>query len=87
MSDALLVLIVGIPVFVQVLLAAFTYYDATDVGIESPRRWTAIVGLIPIYGIIVYILRRSELSYDPESDPYREREYDIHPSRRDDDDP
>lgn len=85
MSDALLVLIVGIPVGIQVLLAAATYYDAIDVGMASPRKWTAVVGLIPIYGIIVYILTRSEQSYEPESDPYREREYDIHPSRQDDD--
>ena len=87
MSTALVALLVAIPVFVQLLLAAATYYDATGVGMDSPRKWTAIVGLIPAYGLILYILTRSELSYEPESDPYREREYDIHPSRRDDEDP
>ena len=83
MSTILLVALVGIPVFVHLLLTAVAYYDATDIGLEKPRKWTAIVFAIPVYGFILYLLRRSELSYDPETDPYRSREYDIHSSRRD----
>ncbi|WP_254864232.1 hypothetical protein [Halovivax gelatinilyticus] len=81
MVDLLLVALVAIPVFVQLLLAGFTYYDAGDVGMDR-RKWTAIVGLIPVYGLILYILTRSEQSYDPSTDPHRERAFEIHPSRQ-----
>ncbi|MFP9060314.1 hypothetical protein ACLI4R_07245 [Natrialbaceae archaeon A-chndr2] len=83
MDTLLLVSLVAIPVFVQVLLAAFVHYDATDVGMKNPNRWTAIVFFVPIYGVIVYILARSELSYDPETDPYKGGKVNVHPSRAD----
>ena len=80
MVDALLVMLVAIPVGIQLLLAAFTYYDATDIGMNA-RKWTLIVGLIPAYGLILYLLTRSERDYDPDEDPHRERAFEIHPSR------
>lgn len=83
MSSLLLASLVIIPVFVQTLLAAFVYYDATDVGMKNPRRWTAIVFFVPVYGVIVYVLARSELSYDPETDPYKGGKVNVHPSRAD----
>lgn len=85
MIDPLLALLIVVPVGVQLLLAGAAYYDASDIGMDRPLKWAGIVGLVPIYGLIVYLLTRSELSYDPETDPYRDREYDIHPSRQDDD--
>lgn len=81
MVDALVVLLVAIPVGVQILLAAFTYYDASDIGMDA-RKWTAIVGLVPVYGLIIYILTRSERDYDPRTDPHRDRAFEIHPSRQ-----
>lgn len=84
MSTLLQIALVAIPVFVQVLLAAFTYYDAQQVGMDNPKRWTAIVLFIPVYGLIVYLLTRSELDYDPETDPYKGGKINVHPSRADD---
>ena len=83
MSTVLLVALVFIPVFVLGLLSAFTYYDATDVGMTNPRRWALIVLFVPVYGFIVYLLARSELDYDPETDPYRGGAVNVHPSRAD----
>lgn len=82
MVDPLLAFLVAVPVGIQLLLAAFVHYDASDVGMNPPK-WAAIVGLIPVFGLIVYLLTRSEQFYDPESDPYREHAFEIHPSRRD----
>ncbi|MFP9192278.1 PLD nuclease N-terminal domain-containing protein [Natronosalvus vescus] len=83
MSTLLLVALVFIPVFVLVLLSAFTYYDATDIGMKNPRRWALIVLFVPVYGFIIYLLTRSELDYDPETDPYRDGAVNVHPSRAD----
>ena len=80
MVDALVVMLVAIPVGIQLLLAGFTYYDASDIGMNA-RKWTLIVGLIPAYGLILYLLTRSERDYDPDEDPHRERAFEIHPSR------
>ncbi|MFP8957890.1 hypothetical protein ACLI4Y_14280 [Natrialbaceae archaeon A-CW3] len=83
MSTLLLVSLVFIPVFVLVLLSAFTYYDATTIGMKNPRRWALIVLFVPVYGFIIYLLTRSELDYDPETDPYRGGKVNVHPSRAD----
>ncbi|WP_247730010.1 hypothetical protein [Halovivax limisalsi] len=81
MVDPLLVPLVGIPIGVQFLLAGVVHWDATDVGM-NPRKWAAIVGLIPVFGLIAYLLTRSERDYDPTEDPYRDRAFDIHPDRQ-----
>jgi len=81
MIDPLLAFLIAVPVGIQLLLAAFVHYDAGDVGLNPPK-WAAIVGLIPVFGLVVYLLTRSEQFYDPESDPYREHAFEIHPSRR-----
>ncbi|MFC3959568.1 hypothetical protein [Halovivax cerinus] len=82
MVDPLVVFLIAVPVWIQLLLAAFVHYDAGDIGMNA-RKWAAIVGVIPIAGLAVYLLARSEHFYDPASDPYRERTHEIHPSRRD----
>ena len=82
--DPLLVLIVGIPIFWHLLLTGIAYWDAGRV--EMPRRKsTAIVFAVPLLGFFWYLMERSELSYDPETDPYRRETYNVHPSRRDED--
>ncbi|MFC4541166.1 hypothetical protein ACFO5R_04390 [Halosolutus amylolyticus] len=84
MSTLLLAAIVGVPLAWHLGLTAFTYYDADRVGLEPREKWTAITFCIPIFGFFIYLFERSELSYDPESDPYRGNNFNIHPSRADD---
>ncbi|APW96738.1 hypothetical protein CHINAEXTREME_02630 [Halobiforma lacisalsi AJ5] len=84
MSRLLLAVIVGIPAAWHLGLTAFTYYDAGRVGLEPQAKWAAITFLIPLFGFFIYLFERSELSYDPETDPYRGKNFNIHPSRADD---
>lgn len=84
MSTGLFLILVGIPLAWHAALTGFTYYDSAKVGLPQTK-WTAIVFLIPIFGFFVYILTRSELDYDPETDPYAGGRINIHESRRDDD--
>ncbi|AGB17636.1 hypothetical protein Halru_3070 [Halovivax ruber XH-70] len=82
MVTPLLVFLIAVPVGIQLLLAAFVHYDAGDIGMNA-RKWAAIVGGIPIAGLAIYLLARSEHFYDPADDPFREHTHEIHPSRRD----
>ncbi|MFP8951861.1 hypothetical protein ACLI4Z_02645 [Natrialbaceae archaeon A-arb3/5] len=84
MSTILLVAIVGIPLAWHLGLTIFVYYDAGRVGLEPPKKWAAIAFLVPLFGFFIYLFERSELSYDPETDPYRGHNVNIHPSRADD---
>ncbi|AFZ72495.1 hypothetical protein [Natronobacterium gregoryi] len=84
MSNLLLAVIVGIPLAWHLGLTVATYYDAGRVGLEPPLKWTAITFCIPLFGFFIYLFERSELSYDPETDPYRGNNFNIHPSRADD---
>ncbi len=84
MSTILLVVLIGIPLAWHLGLTAVTYYDAGRVGLEPRKKWTAITFCIPIFGFFIYLFERSELSYDPETDPYRGNNFNIHPSRADD---
>ncbi|SDQ21329.1 hypothetical protein [Natronobacterium texcoconense] len=84
MNRILLAVIVGIPVVWHVALTLITYYDAGRVGLEPPLKWAAITFCIPLFGFFIYLFERSELSYDPETDPYRGNNFNIHPSRADD---
>lgn len=75
---------VGIPLAWHLGITAATYWDSGRV--DMPRRKsTAIVFALPLIGAFWYLMERSELSYDPSTDPYRQGEYNVHPSRRDDD--
>ncbi|ELZ10835.1 hypothetical protein C479_08488 [Halovivax asiaticus JCM 14624] len=82
MVTPLLVFLIAVPIGIQLLLAAFVHYDAGDIGMNA-RKWAAIVGGIPIAGLAIYLLARSEHFYDPADDPFREQTHEIHPSRRD----
>ncbi|WP_049928702.1 hypothetical protein [Halopiger goleimassiliensis] len=84
MSSLLLAVIVGIPLAWHLGLTAFVYYDAGRVGLEPPRKWAAITVCIPLFGFFIYLFERSELSYEPETDPYRGNNFNVHPSRADD---
>lgn len=84
MRTGLLAILVGIPLAWQLGLTAAVYYDAGRVGLEPPTKWAAITLCIPLIGLFIYLFERSELSYDPESDPYRGNNVNIHPSRADD---
>jgi len=84
MSRVLLAVIVGIPLVWHLGLTAVAYYDAGRVGLEPPLKWAAITFCIPLFGFFIYLFERSELSYDPETDPYKEHNFNIHPSRSDD---
>ena len=64
-------------------LTAFAYRETTRLPMDR-RKWTAVVGLVPAYGFIVFLLARSELAYDPETDPYAGGSINVHPSRADD---
>ena len=63
-------------------LTAFAYRETTRLPLDR-RKWTLIVGLVPAYGFIVFLLARSELSYDPDTDPYAGGSINVHPSRAD----
>ncbi|WP_226040118.1 PLD nuclease N-terminal domain-containing protein [Natrinema sp. DC36] len=82
--DPLLAVLVGIPLLWHLGLTAVAYYDAGRVGLEPPKKWAAITFCLPLIGFFIYLFERSELSYDPESDPYREHNFNVHPSRADD---
>ncbi|MFU8867475.1 hypothetical protein [Natronococcus sp.] len=84
MSTILLAAIVGIPLVWHLAITAFVYYDAGKVGLEPPTKWAGLTLLIPIFGFFIYLFERSELDYDPEEDPYKGQNYNIHPSRADD---
>ncbi|WP_254527764.1 hypothetical protein [Natrinema gelatinilyticum] len=84
MSTVLQAAIIGIPLAWHLGLTAIAYYDAGRVGLEPPAKWAAITFCVPILGFFTYLFERSELSYDPETDPYRGNNFNIHPSRADD---
>ncbi|ELY98399.1 hypothetical protein [Natrialba asiatica] len=84
MDPLLLSIVVGIPLAWHVGLTVFTYYDAGKVGLEPPAKWAAITAVLPLFGFFIYLFERSELDYDPETDPYRGNNFNIHPSRADD---
>lgn len=65
-------------------VTAIAYYDAGRVGLEPPKKWAAITFCVPILGFFTYLFERSELSYEPENDPYRGHNVNVHPSRADD---
>ncbi len=83
MSTLLLAALVGIPLAWHLGVTAIVYYDSGRIPLER-RKWTAITVLIPIFGFFMYLFERSELSYEPENDPYRGNNFNIHPSRADD---
>ncbi|RQG91377.1 PLDc_N domain-containing protein [Natrarchaeobius halalkaliphilus] len=83
MDTVLLAIIVGIPLAWHLVLTVVTYYDAGRVGLEPPRKWAVITFAVPIFGFFIYLFERSELSYDPETDPYRGNTINVHPSRAD----
>ncbi|MFD1565544.1 hypothetical protein ACFR99_18580 [Haloarchaeobius amylolyticus] len=84
MERLLLAVLVGIPLVWHLGLTGVAYYDAGRVGLEPPKKWAAITFFIPVIGFFIYLFERSELSYDPETDPYRGHNVNIHPSRADD---
>jgi len=51
---------------------------------RAAEKWAAITFCLPLIGFFIYLFERSELSYDPESDPYRDHNFNVHPSRADD---
>ena len=78
-----LLLLVLLPfLLVHFGLTAFTYRETTRLPLDR-RKWTLVVGLVPAYGFIVFLLARSELSYDPETDPYAGGSINVHSSRAD----
>lgn len=83
MEALLLAVIIGIPLAWHVALTAFAYWDAGRVGMNR-RKWALVVFAVPLFGFFAYLFERSELFYDPEDDPYRGHEINIHPSRKDD---
>ncbi|ELY78717.1 hypothetical protein [Natrinema gari] len=84
MRTGLLAILIGIPLAWHLGLTAVAYYDAGRVGLEPPKKWAAITFCLPLLGFFIYLFERSELSYDPESDPYRGHNFNVHPSRADD---
>jgi hypothetical protein len=83
MSNILLAVIIGIPLAWHLGLTAVAYYDASRVGRMPPKKWATITFCIPLFGFFMYLFERSELDYDPEEDPYKGNNFNIHPSRAD----
>ncbi len=83
MSTLLLVALIGIPIAWHLGVIGIVYYDTGRVPLDR-RKWLFLTAVIPIFGFFMYLFERSELSYDPETDPYRGNNYNIHPSRADD---
>ena len=69
--------LIGIPMLIQVILTLAVYADATSVGMD-PNKWALVTLLVPIYGLFLYLLERSERFYDPKTDPYAEGGYNFH---------
>ncbi|ARS89876.1 hypothetical protein [Natrarchaeobaculum aegyptiacum] len=84
MSRLLLGIIVGIPLAWHLGLTAVAYWDAGRVGLEPPLKWAAITFFVPLFGFFIYLFERSELDYNPDEDPYKGHNFNIHPSRADD---
>lgn len=82
MSSLLLFAFVFVALCVHVGLVGVVYYDTGTVALER-RRWLLLVGLIPVFGFFMYLFERSELDYDPSTDPYAGGGYNVHPSRAD----
>lgn len=83
MVSLLLVTLVFAALCAHAGLVGVVYYDTGTVALER-RRWLVLVGLIPIFGFFMYLFERSELDYDPSTDPYAGGGYNVHPSRADD---
>ncbi|KDE59626.1 hypothetical protein EL22_19340 [Halostagnicola sp. A56] len=83
MSSLLLIALVFVALCAHAGLVGVVYYDTGTVALER-RRWLFLVGLIPIFGFFMYLFERSELDYDPSTDPYAGGGYNVHPSRADD---
>lgn len=78
MERLLLAILVGIPLVWHLGLTGVAYYDAGRVGLEPPKKWAALTFFVPVIGFFIYLFERSELSYDPETDPYRGNNVNIH---------
>ncbi len=84
MSTLLLAALIGIPLAWHLGVTAIVYYDSGRIPLKR-RKWTAITVLIPIFGFFMYLFERSELSYDPSTDPFRRKMgFEVHESRADD---
>ncbi|SFS66774.1 PLD nuclease N-terminal domain-containing protein [Halostagnicola kamekurae] len=83
MVSLLLVALISAALCAHAGLVGVVYYDTGTVALER-RRWLLLVGLIPIFGFFMYLFERSELDYDPSTDPYAGGGYNVHPSRADD---
>ena len=81
--DALLAVLVGIPVAWHLAIVAGTYWDAGRVGM-SQWKWATVALVVPLFGFFAYLFERSERREDPDDDPYAEGTYNVHESRRDD---
>lgn len=72
-----LAVLVGIPLFWHLAAVAGAVYDAGRVGMD-PRKWAAVVFLVPLFGLFAYLLERSERTTD--ADRYDDGTYNIHES-------
>jgi hypothetical protein len=76
MNTILLFVVVGIPLAWQLALASYVYFDTGRTPLDRTK-WTAIALGVPLFGLFAYLLERTELEYDPESDPYADGAYNL----------
>ena len=77
MSNVLLFILIAIPLAIHFLLVGVAYFDAKSIGM-NPWKWALITLLVPVFGFFTYLFERSELWYDPETDPYAGGGYNFH---------
>jgi len=74
----LLVVLIGIPLFWHLAIAAGIFYDAGRLGMGR-WKWGTVALVVPFFGGVAYLLERSERTVDHEN-RYDDGTYNVHES-------
>lgn len=77
--------LVGFPLVLLALGAAYAYHDAPKYGM-NPRKWAAVAFFVPFFGFFAYIFERDERRPDTgeREEMFVDGPFEIHKSRADD---